>query len=88
MQDGGVIPVTGFPTNWRQKRRTEQVTTRARCKHRVQLIQHMQTFTDGRLDGYTFEACERDGSSSSREVEEVVVHGSSREVVVLFRRGT
>ena len=25
------------------------MTTRAWCKHRVQLIQHMQTFSDGRV---------------------------------------
>ena len=51
---------------------------------------HMHSSTGGRSRRYTFKACKRDGSSSSREVEEVVVHGSSREVVVPvhFRRDT
>ena len=43
----------------------------------------MHSFSEGRLGGYTFKACKRDGSSSSREVEEVVVPAMVVEVVVL-----
>ena len=64
------------------------MTTRARCKHRMQLIQHMQTLSDGRLGvipskrallerfGYVEGSsctCKLVGSTST-----VVVHGHSR----------
>lgn len=63
-KDGGVIPDSGFPRMDGMAMRTKQVTTRTRCKHRVQLIHRKHSPTDGHLGGYTFEACKRDGSSS------------------------
>ena len=62
------------------------MTTRARCKHRVQLIQHMQMFSDGRLGvipskrigsvqsrGSRRSRHVRSGSSCTHAVVEVVV---------------
>ena len=75
MQDGGVIPATGFPRDSGM-----EMTIRTRCKHE-HLIQH--TCIRSRavvLGGYTFEACVSrrfknvKGSSRSRVVVEVVVH--------------
>ena len=76
MQDGGVIPVTGFPrvdgmANEEERARNK----RARCKH-GHLIQ--PTFVLGRSSrGYTFEACifgavrVVEGSSGTRFVDEL-----------------
>ena len=59
MQDGGVIPVTGFPRFIGMANEEECAwSKRARCKHRVHLIQHMHS-VHGRSSSrdYTFEAC-------------------------------
>ena len=88
MQDGGVLPVTGFP----------QVSGTAKEGHHKDDSITMQNSsisfntcirsTGDRLIVYTFEVCifrwneYVEGRNGTRVVEEVVVHGSSCEVVV------
>ena len=84
MQDGGVLSDSGFPRDGGMANEEEHAkTSRTWCKHE-HLIQH--TFirsTVDRLGAYTFEACVFGAVRVRYDVEEVVVHGSSWEVVVL-----
>ena len=51
MQEGGVIPDSGFPRDGGMETSDNSDTVQI-----VHLIQHMHSFTVGHLDGYTFEA--------------------------------
>ena len=86
--DGGVIPVTGFPRvddGDKAKEGQRAPTIRARSKHE-HLNHRKHSFTDV-VSGLYLRSM-RFGRNEF--VVEVVVHGSSREVVVhvLFWRGT
>ena len=89
MQDGGVIPDSGFP------RDGGMANEEGTCKDQTGTVQTYDSshtthaFGPRMLSrGYTFEACVFgavrvvEGSSRSRAVVEVDVHGSSWEVVV------
>ena len=83
-RDGGVLPASGFPRDSGMQTSDK----RTRCKHRVHLIQHMHSVHGRRLGVIPSKRAfsERiefvEGSRRSRAVVEVVVHGSSWEVVV------
>ena len=81
MQDGGVLPVTGFPRVDGMANKEERARNkRARCKHMVHLRQH--AFGPRRsfrvIPSKRFNETVRIRSG----VEEVGVHGTSSEVVV------
>ena len=67
MKDGGVIPVTGFPTCRRQGQARETTNIHGRIQHpNMHLIPH--AFVHGRSSrGYTFEACISGGTNSQRK---------------------
>ena len=76
MQDGGVLPASGFPRDSGM----ETSDKRTRCKN-GHLIQHaFGPRTSSRC--YTFEACVFGADRVRYDVEEVDVLGSSWEVVV------
>ena len=77
MQDGGVLPVTGFPrvdgmANEEERARNK----RARCKHTVHLIQH----AFGRrliVSGLYLRSVHFEAVRVRSGVEEVGIHGTS-----------
>ena len=78
-KDGGVIPVTVFPTcRWHGKRGASQATIPSRCKHE-HLIQHKHLFTDDRLGVIPSKRALTEriefGDRGTQVEEEVVVHG-------------
>ena len=89
MQYGGVIPASGFPrdggTAKEGHRKDDSITVQ-----NSSISYNVHSVHGGRFGGYTFEASNRDGSRSAKEVvvhsrsggrrsrgdvEEVVVHG-------------
>ena len=83
MQGWWGAPGNRVPTGRRHGKRggacKRQIVTR--CKHE-HLMHRKHSFSEGHLGGYTFEACILGGVRIRCKVEEVDVHGSSREVVV------
>ena len=84
MQDGGVIPATGFP-------RVNGIGNEERAKTNghganISYISYMQGHLIAVVSGYTFEACVIGGVRVRCGVGEVDVLGTPREVVVHVRR--
>ena len=86
MQDGGVLPTTGFPrdggTAKEGHRKDDSIMVQNSASHTTHAFVHGRSFW-----GYTFEACifgavwvrcGVDGSRCSRVIVEVVVHGLGR----------
>ena len=84
MQDGGVIPDSGFPRDGGMANEVRAKTSRTRCKHK-HLIQHMLS-VHGVISGLYLRSVRFRGGSSRCDVEEVVVHGVIVEVVVQIGR--
>ena len=78
-KDGGVLPDSGFPRDGDMANEECAKTIRTRPKHRVHLIQHMHSVHERRLGVIPLKHAFSERFESSREV---VVHGSSWEVVV------
>ena len=58
MQDGGVIPGTGFlHVGDKEKRGATCTDNSSTVQARASHTSHMHSFSEGRLGGYTFEAC-------------------------------
>ena len=85
MQDGGVIPDSGFPWDGGMANEERARNKRARCKHIVQLIQH--AFVHGhRLRVIPSKRAFWGESSSSKEVD--VLSTVAKVVVLAGRRGS
>ena len=82
MQDGGVIPDSGFPRDGGMANEERAKTSLGRGANIRFISDNMHSSTGHRLGGYTFEACISgqfkiiEGSSRSRVVGEVVIHVS------------